>query len=176
MIAPAQRGGCAVLDLGAESSNLTLFRGAAIAFSRTLSFGGNQITKLLQAELGLEWQEAESFKTQQVVVGKSRNDADSLSTMITLTMQELIREVRRSLEYFQIQHRDEIIEQIYFTGGGSLLSGLREYLAAELGMQIGNVELTHKFMLPPSFDAGYVKGIAPVYMMAFGLALWEENR
>src|SRR5438067_4094155 len=52
----------ALLNIGAATTNINILNGARSVFTRDATFGGNQYTSLLQKELGLTFDQAESVK------------------------------------------------------------------------------------------------------------------
>jgi type IV pilus assembly protein PilM len=175
----AMKGTTVVLDIGAGSAKMTFFKGQAIALSRTLPFDGNRITKLLQDELGLDWQEAETFKLRQHnLLGSTQVDGklQHFHTMTVFLLNDMKREINRSLEYFQMQHRDEDIENVVFTGGCSLMHGLRDALLADLGLGGKQADLTEILDSSPSYDKKYLQSVSPLFATAVGLALWEKSK
>ena len=52
----------ALLDIGASVMTINIVRGTTSIFTRDISAGGNQYTDLLQKELGLTFEQAESLK------------------------------------------------------------------------------------------------------------------
>ena len=52
----------ALLNIGASTTNINILNGVRSVFTRDATFGGNQYTSLLQKELGLTFDQAESVK------------------------------------------------------------------------------------------------------------------
>jgi len=168
-----------ILDIGAGSTKMSFFKGTAIAFSRTIPFGGNRITRLLQDELGLSWEEAETFKVRQTDLlagpGGELAEMEKVRNLLRLAVSDVKREINRSLEYYQMQNREEALSQMVFTGGGSLLPGLKEMLLADLDLQPVVADLSRTVAYGPGFDKASLQSISPLFGTALGLALWEEK-
>ena len=169
-----------ILDIGASSSNMTFFKGPAIAFSRTIPFGGNRITRILQEQLGLHWEEAENYKVRQkdlFVPQKGETaEVERMRNVLRLSINDVKREINRSLEYYQQQNPDDALSQIMFTGGGSRLAGLPQILLADLDLQHIVADLAKTIDYGPIFDKTFLQSAAPVFGTALGLALWEGNQ
>lgn len=168
-----------VLDIGAGSTKMSLFRGTAIAFSRTIPFGGNRITRLLQDELGLSWEEAENYKVRQTDLLAGRGgevaEVENVRNLLRLVVADVKREISRSLEYYHMQNREEAQSQLVFTGGGSLLPGLKEMLLVDLDLQPGVADLSRTVAYGPGFNKASLQSVSPLFGTALGLALWEEK-
>lgn len=168
-----------ILDMGAGSSKMTFFKGPAITLSRTIPFGGNHITRVLQEERGLSWKEAEDFKIRQkellIPLEGETEGLERARSLIHLIIKDLQREINRSLAYYQRQNQDDVLSEMIFTGGGSLLSGLPEMLLADLDLRHVTVDLTRNFDGGSVFDKRLLQSVSPLFGTALGLALWEEN-
>jgi type IV pilus assembly protein PilM len=91
---------------------------------------------------------------------------------IAPTLVDLATEVRRSIDFYRRQHRNEEIDRLIITGGSAPIKGLDEFMTAETGItaSIGN---PFEFI---SADEGhaparYLADIAPAMVVAVGLAL-----
>lgn len=168
-----------ILDIGAGSTNMTFFKGEAIAFSRTFPFGGSRITRALQEELGLSWAEAEHIKLRQRNLLRSlpgeTADVERVRDRMRADINDIKREIFRSLEYYRRQNQDAVLGRIVVTGGGSLLPGLKDMLLADMGLPQAMADLSGTVTYAPAFDKTFLQSVSPVFGTALGLALWEEN-
>jgi type IV pilus assembly protein PilM len=97
---------------------------------------------------------------------------DIVYEAIAPTLVDLATEVRRSVDFYRRQHRNEEIDRLIITGGSAPIKGLADFVAAETGITatVGN---PFEFI---DIDEGRVSGryladIAPVMAVAVGLAL-----
>lgn len=168
-----------ILDIGASSTKMTFFKGQAIAFSRTMPFGGSRISRILQEQMGLSWEEAEHYKLRQNELFVPREgetaEAAQVRNLVRLVINDIKREINRSLEYYQLQNEDDTLSQMVFTGGGSLLPGLQDMLLADLNLHPVESDLSKVVDYGPAFDKTFLQSASPVFSTALGLALWEEN-
>jgi type IV pilus assembly protein PilM len=168
-----------ILDIGASSTKIIFFKGQSLTFSRTMSFGGNWITHIIQEQLGVSWEEAESFKIRQKDLLFSRDDetgkGERVRNILTLAVNDLKREIHRSLEYYQIQNQDDGLSQIIFTGGGAMLRGLQEMLLTDLDLSHVSTDLSSRIDCGSVFDKTGLLSASPIFSTALGLALWGEN-
>ncbi|MHB9094395.1 MAG: type IV pilus biogenesis protein PilM [Eubacteriales bacterium] len=94
-------GSYAVINIGSASTNISVFKGSRLLFTRTAGIGGQKLSEILTPMIG-----------------------------------ELVTEVRRSLEYYLAQYREQKISHIFMTGGGTQQEGLTSYINSELGIPV----------------------------------------
>lgn len=169
-----------ILDMGAGSTQMTFYKGQEITFSRSIPFGGNRITHVLQEQLGLSWQEAENYKVGQkkllVPQEGETGEVERMRNILRLTFNDMKREINRSLDYYHAKNQDEALTQMVFTGGCSLLPGLPEILLTDLDLQHVTVDLSEVIAYEPTFDKAFLQSVSPVFSTALGLALWKDSQ
>lgn len=91
---------------------------------------------------------------------------------IAPTLVDLATEVRRSIDFYRRQHRNEEIDRLILTGGSAPIKGLDDFMTAETGIAatVGNpfefIEVDEGRV-----PAQYMADIAPTMVVAVGLAL-----
>ncbi|SDE84328.1 type IV pilus assembly protein PilM [Sporomusa acidovorans] len=164
-----------IIDIGAEFCQVNLFQQGSPLVSRLIPLGGNRYTETIMRELKLNFAEAERLKQQKELL-VADNQADErlayLQQSLQLLIEELAREVRRTVDYYQMQNRNAIIEKIILTGGGTKLSNLAFTLTQQLP-DIPVIIHTPLLSLPisPSLDDKWLKRIELQIAVAVGLAL-----
>ncbi|MGQ9558201.1 MAG: pilus assembly protein PilM [Desulfurispora sp.] len=80
-----------------------------------------------------------------------------LSAALTTALAELLREIRRSLDFYKLQERQSELEKIFITGGTAQLPLLAETAAAELGLpaEVGRPDLPGKEQPNPHLSIAY---------------------
>ncbi|MGI6343828.1 MAG: type IV pilus assembly protein PilM [Bacillota bacterium] len=165
-----------ILDLGAGTSNLSIFHGDQLQLVRVIDLGGKDLTEAIARDQQVEWEEAEALKRQYGIVAGS-----PIHAAVDPVMQRWMNQVILSLEYYQIEHREAPIHQVALVGGGARLLGLQAALERNIGemftrlsleppeIRLGNpcaqLELTR--------DAELAQEQGPVLAVAIGLALGE---
>ena len=84
---------------------------------------------------------------------------------------ELAGEVRRTLEYYQVQNRNVNISRVFLTGGGAKLAMLPEKLTQILDLPVSLHDPLASMELPTSFNLQYLRGVGPQMSVAVGLAM-----
>lgn len=104
---------------------------------------------------------------------EERQAAEALAVALEQPVADLATELRRSIDFYRRQHRNEPVDRVVLSGGGALLRGLVELLAAETGVRC---ELANPFANMLLFDdsddlRAYLAQIGPLVTVATGLAL-----
>ena len=150
--------GCVLVDMGAQMTNILIFKDGYLKYVEYLHVGGDHITKALAHELNLTFDLAEDIKKSYatVIPGDLNNEEEILikkeSSYLPLRRDAVCRsiagEVERLVEgVYQSLQRSGLFDQmnagIVMVGGGSLLSGLMEMIEAKtkLPVAIGKIDL-----------------------------------
>jgi type IV pilus assembly protein PilM len=97
---------------------------------------------------------------------------EHVAEVLTESVLDIATEVRRSLDFYRRQHRNESIDRIVVTGGTAGLEDLVQLMAEETGVA---AELGDPFRYTEiddsSVSAQYLRDIGPTMVIAVGLAL-----
>jgi type IV pilus assembly protein PilM len=175
-----------VMNMGATYTDLNIVVGNEVAVTRSIPIGGNALTSSVASVMNVPVEDAEQHKRQIDIapaggsegVDYGMTSVPDPARQVTLPfVDELIRELRRSVLYFQSQAAEAgvavVVEQLVLAGGGTQLNGLPDYLQERLGMDVVLLD-------PLSIQGG--KGAASQWQahgaelaVAVGLALKEYN-
>jgi type IV pilus assembly protein PilM len=133
----------AIVDIGAASTSVSVIHEKAFAMNRSIPYGGDTLTDALITYFKLSAADAEEGKSQLdlrlLMDEDSDNDAPPLR-VVQPHVEDLIREVRRSLNYFQSQgverQAPRKVEALLLSGGGSKLAGIEKYFESKLGLPV----------------------------------------
>lgn len=133
----------ALIDIGASSTSVSIIHDGVFAMNRSIPHGGQILTEALVSYFSLSEEDAEAGKTQ-LDVTNLLNEIGVLESpplkVIQPHIDDLVREVRRSLNYFQSQQGEgqeaRKVEHLVVCGGGAKLPGLPEYLSQRLGLPV----------------------------------------
>lgn len=165
-----------VLDLGAGTSNLSIFQGELLQMVRVITVAGNDLTRDIASRQQISFEQAETMKRQYGVVPDS-----PVYEAMRPTFERLLRQVSMSLEYYQIENRGNPIRQVRVIGGNSKLDGLLaaiistiEDLYLRLNMPTPDVQLGNPCLhLPVEGQYMEAEQMGPVLAVSIGLALGE---
>ncbi len=158
----------ALVDVGATKTNVNIIKDNKSVLIRDVSMGGWQITSEIMSQGGCSLEEAEAWKLDPK---SARMDAEELADIIALASSRWCEEIRPAIDFFY-SINEERPDKIVLSGGGSLIVGFKEMLAAETGIP---VEVMNPFAAleinESQFDTSYLERIAPQAAVCLGLAL-----
>ncbi|MFP3904575.1 MAG: type IV pilus assembly protein PilM, partial [Armatimonadota bacterium] len=97
---------------------------------------------------------------------------DQVSESVIDILAEIATEVRRSVDHYQRQHRDEEISTVLLSGGSAMLPGIAQFVGAEIGLP---AEVADPFKYveydPAEVTEVYLRDIGPIAAVAVGLAM-----
>ncbi|MGV3720675.1 MAG: pilus assembly protein PilM, partial [Actinomycetota bacterium] len=175
----------AVMNMGATYTDLNIIVGDEVVVTRSIPIGGNALTSSVASVMNVPVEEAEQHKRHIDIAPAPTQHNDEFGVMsvadpakqVTVPfVDELVRELRRSVLYFQSQAAEAgmsvSVEQVVLAGGGTQLGGLPDYLQERLGM---DVVILDPFADQSRGNAGDWAGRGAEFAVAAGLALKEYN-
>jgi type IV pilus assembly protein PilM len=171
----------AILEIGGGHSEINLISQGNLEITRTIPISGDSLTNSIRTALGCEFAEAEARKLDLDISILCDTPAGSTEDPALRGVQnlidELLREVRRSVNYYQSQSPegtvDNNVDTVILSGGSARMRGLGEYVTSRLGLGviIGNPELLG--YIKQGQDAVIKAEDTPLLSVAFGLATKE---
>ena len=162
----------ALLNIGAATMNINILNGARSVFARDASVGGSQYTSLLQKELGLTFEQAESVKRGLPL--PEGIEARPIQPIIETVSDILALEVKKTMDFYRATAAEggESIQRILVAGGGSKLPGLAAYLAKRFEIPVDVFDPFRQIEIDSrKFDPEYMREVVPEMAVAVGLAL-----
>jgi type IV pilus assembly protein PilM len=159
----------AIINIGSSITNVVIAKNGNPVFVRDIAFGGNQFTDLIQKELNLKHEKAESVKKGRQVDGVS---PPAVKPVINLIFNELKAEIKKTFEFYRSNTTEGRIDNILLSGGTSNLESIIDFFSQEFDIPVeivnpfNNIEINEK-----KFDLEFIKEMAPVFNVAMGLAL-----
>lgn len=155
----------ALVDVGANVMNVTMFRNGQSLYAREQAFGGVQLTQDIARQYGMSFEEAETAKRAGSLPDSYARD------LLRPFMDSLALEVSRALQFFFTSTQFNQVDHIVLAGGCAVMPGLGDVVGARTqvdtiianpfaGMTI-NAKLRPKSLLAD----------VPSLMAACGLAL-----
>jgi cell division protein FtsA len=144
------RDGCAVLDMGAQTTTLSIFKGNEYLYNKVVQQGGFHITRLLEQQ-GISLAMAEKLKCDfghasaalvkknlqlkipaiAEVGGVLKVSSEDLAYTISLKLEEILKPLIEALNEYE-----DRINTLYITGGASMLQGMAEYLQQKTSIKV----------------------------------------
>lgn len=153
------------IDIGVQSTTINVTDKKNLKKSYSFDFAGSQLTYHIASALGLGHTEAEELKNREGLISSKEEIAKTLYLLVD----PLILEVKKVLADFY-QEENKEVDEIYLTGGTSLLPGLKEYFAETLKKKVQIPNCFSEFLYPPILGKT-IEEIAPSFSVATGVAL-----
>lgn len=156
-----------IIDFGSLSCDVSIFDAHTLV-TGTVQGGGENFTTAIKERLKVTPAEAQMIKTRYGL-GASKKQAQ-IKEALQPTLDELVKEIRRMMRYYEERYGTERpISQVITLGGGANMPGLSEYLTNVLRLAVRHTNpwqyFNYKGLQPPS-DAD-----KPMYATVAGLSL-----
>jgi type IV pilus assembly protein PilM len=155
----------ALIDIGANVTNVTVMRNGQSVYTREQAFGGGQLTQDIMRAYGMSPEEAEAAKRANSL--PENYEAELLRPF----MDSLALEVSRALQFFFTSTQYNQVNHIVLAGGCAVIPGLDEVVATRT--QVSTIVANPFANMVPSSRVR-PKGLvadAPSLLVACGLAL-----
>lgn len=164
--------GTLLLDFGAQSTKVVVYKRGAPIFTKEIPVGGSLITEEIQRQMGLSYEEAEDLKTSTDDRG---NLPQEILNIVSSQIDQQVAEVKKNINFYITQGSAEKVEYCFVTGGSSLLPGLIEKLSIVTGLEVQRLDVLSAFKINNKKlhdNADQLAAIAPVVL---GLAMRKVN-
>jgi type IV pilus assembly protein PilM len=162
-------GGEAVVDVGADVTNIVVHDRGVARFVRILPSGGRDVTVAMATSLGIPEEDAEALKRGQHVDGAP--PASEVEGIRRSRVANLVDEIRSSLDFYRAQTPGAEVTRVLVTGGGSKLPGLVELLDERVDAQVARGHAFAKVAVRLDMDEETKADAEPLLATALGLAL-----
>lgn len=171
----------ALINLGASSSSINVFKGGVLRHNRTINVAGNSFTRAIGQSLNLSFEEAEKIKREKGVIRVEKDATPVAPTTMRIfnviipVLTELTTEIQRSFEYYRSRYKGESVDLVVLSGGTAKFKNIDAYLGNELGItcQVANPLKNINITGVPGYTPEELQDMAPTLQVAMGLALRE---
>lgn len=138
-----KRLGCMLVDIGAETTSVSLYRKGSLFYFATLPLGGRNITRDITS-LGVLEERAEEIKvtTGRAIAPEKASTLNfngvkqsDISNMVVARSEEIVANIVQRIYDVQLKEKD-LSAGIICIGGGSRLTGMMELLGNHTGMRV----------------------------------------
>lgn len=156
-----------IVAMGAQTTDFAIVRNGTLTFTRSISAGGDALTRAIAQSLEFNLTQAEEYKrTYGVQHDKLEGKIAVAAKPITDT---ILTELKRALVFYQEKYKEDHIQLILLSGGTARLPGMVEYIAQSLGIEAQLANPWAGIARPPRFNVLTAEG--PNFCVAVGLAL-----
>jgi type IV pilus assembly protein PilM len=166
-------GGEAVVDIGADVTNICVHERGTPRFVRILPSGGRDITAAIGRSMGMDDEAAEAAKRGGDTADPN---AEEVARVAFSRAGTFVDEVRSSLDFYLAQTPGARIHRVVVSGGGSKLPGLMDLLRERLSTNVDRGHPFEKVNARLGLPEEEVREAEPVLAVAVGLALPSEDR
>ena len=129
-----------IIHFGYHKSLIVITLKGAVVFTRTLTSGGDAMTRALSQTLNLDYVQAEEYKK---AYGLNADQAEGkIYDVLRPIFDSIVSEIGRAQVFFTTQHPGVNISKVLLSGGPALMPGLLLYMANSLSIE---VELANPF-------------------------------
>ena len=161
----AQEGIVALVNVGHETTNVSILENGVPILTRDIPFGSRKIREDLQRERGLTAEQAED-------VVQGRETAADLDSFVQGSADEVAVGIERASAFLMTREDGNSIGRIFLSGGGARIPGMSRTLAQRMNVE---TEIVNPFeRVPVRTDAakGFsLEDAAPMLLLPLGLAL-----
>jgi cell division protein FtsA len=181
---PILMAGCAVLDMGAQTTSLTAYKGGQYLLNRVVPKGGYHISRMLEQQ-GMSFATAEVLKRKYGCAAPAylqKNvrlrvpaspemggdivfETRELAEAIELKLREILAPLMEELK--KVENR---IQTLYITGGGSMMAGMAEYIQSQTSLRVQYG--AHNLLLHRDTEEKY---LSPQYTSLVGTILLGQD-
>ena len=162
----------ALVNIGAQTTNINILASGVPAFTRDVTAGGNQYTEEIQKTLTVSFEEAERIKLGkhpesdgQEVVPQEVEDA------VQAVNESVVGEIQRSLDFFQATSAESRIGRIVVAGGGAKVSGLIKLFHERSQIPVERLQPLARMLPSARFAPEFLDDLGPALGVCLGLAL-----
>ena len=156
-----------IVSIGVKTTDLAILRNGVLTFTRSISAGGEALTRSIAQKFGFEFTQAEEYKKAYGV------EADKVEGKILASVKPIldtiIGEIKRAVEFYQQKYRDEPIGTILLNGGTARLPGMVVYITEQVGIETQMANPWIGITKDARFNVLDAEG--PSFGIAVGLAL-----
>jgi type IV pilus assembly protein PilM len=158
-----------VASIGASTTDLAVFSGGALRFTRSIATGGQALERSLTQSFNLApGQAAEYIRTY----GLEEKLEGKVMSAIKPVFDIIRDEIKRTQAFFSSRSKRPL-QRLILVGGTANLPGVLVYLADSLGMEVARGNPWEAISIPGNFPREQLEEIAPSFAVAAGLALKE---
>jgi len=152
-----------IISMGASTTEITLIEGDRLKFTRSILKGGNDINRLLEKELEISFDEAESLKrrveltltvhskdkkdeketpseqTEEITEESTEDDIpnkEKVEKLIRTGVNDIFNEIRKSLNYYKTQYQKVSYQRIILTGGMAAMHNIGQMFKQQFGITV----------------------------------------
>lgn len=155
-----------IVSLGAQTTDIAISRNGVLCFTRSISSGGEALSRAVAQSFGFELAQAEQYK-KTYGLEKDKLEGKIIAAVRPI-MDSMIGEMKRAVAFYQEKYKDEQIGVVLLSGGTARTPGMVVYIAENLGIE---VQLANPWMgVVRDSRFKVLDNEGPIFSVAVGLA------
>jgi type IV pilus assembly protein PilM len=156
-----------VVSLGAQTTDIAILRSGILVFTRSVSAGGEAITRAISQNLDFTMTQGEEYKR---TYGLQKDKLEGKIVNATKPiMDTIINEMKRAVAFYEEKYKDQHVETIMLSGGTARLPGMVVYIAESINVEVQMANPWIGIVRDKRFNVLSTEG--PNFCIAVGLAL-----
>lgn len=156
-----------LVAIGAQTMDMTILHGGVIAFTRSISAGGEALSRALSQSLDFTVVQSEEYKK---TYGLQRGMLEGkLVAAMEPIMATMMNEMKRAIAFFGEKYANERIEAIILSGGSAKLPGITSYITESVNIETQLANPWVGIQKEARFAVLSTEG--PTFTVAVGLAI-----
>lgn len=154
-----------LVDIGASTLTLNVFKNGEIVYNREQAFGGNDLSNVIHQQSGMPIAEVE----HQLRTGELSEEIQQ--TLVIPFRSTVSQQVSRALQFFYSSGPHNELSKLYLLGGTATIGGLADQLQAEVGVVTETANPFVSMAVDSKINPSRLERDAPTLVKACGLAL-----
>lgn len=175
--AEEKRLGCMLVDMGAETTTVTIYKNGNLRYFATLPLGGRNITRDITSLSVLEERAEEIKITSGNAIARDASTLNlnglklsDVSNLVVARSEEIVANIIEQISYAGLKEQD-LPGGIICVGGAARMRGMSELLAQESGLQVRQGELPSYVRIDGKHPADNVDDIEVISVMYVGATM-----
>jgi type IV pilus assembly protein PilM len=161
----AQDGIVALVNVGHETTNVSILENGVPILTRDIPFGSRKIREDLQRERGLTAEQAED-------VVQARETTADLESFVQASADEVAVGIERASAFLMTREDGNSVGRIFLSGGGARIPGMSQTLSQRMNVETQIVNPFERVPVRQDAAMGFsLDEAAPMLLLPLGLAL-----
>lgn len=166
-----------LLSLVRNYSMMTIFQKGAPVAQRSIPASAISFAKIIAEKMNVSMSEALEIMQTEDLLTVEKLETAKVREALEKEIDELIKECRRTCDYFILNNKNAAFTSMVLSGGGSVLKGLAKYMNSQIDIKVERFDVLQKVNFDSRFEKKKVESNAPALVIAIGAALagGEDN-
>jgi type IV pilus assembly protein PilM len=165
------RGTVALVDIGASLTRLNIVRDGVTMFIRDISGGGQAITEEIRKELGITYEEAESYKVGASHPASADVIPIEVNELLEKSGDSLAAEIQRSIDFYLATVEGQTLVAVFLAGGAANSHYIGDAIARRSGVPVQVLNAFRQVQIDPSrYDEAKLRAFTAQAVVSVGLS------